>query len=730
MFARIDQSKRGQDMTRRDVLKLISATGMGLTLGVYLPVSSAAAMDSAMKANGSLEPNAFVRITPDNRVTVIIKHLEMGQGTFTGLATLVAEELDADWSQIVAEPAPADVKRYNNLLWGPMQGTGGSTAIANAYEQMRKAGAAAKMMLVAAAAKQWAVDTGQIAIHQGVVHHKASDKQATFGQLAALAAAMPMPQPEEITLKDPKDFKLIGKQSLPRKDVGKEDGSAIFTQDIQLPGMLTAVITHPPRFGAKLKTVDASQTLAEQGVVDVVTIPDGIAVVAEDFWSAQSARKKLNIEWDESQAFNKSSKELQADYMELAKKPGLVARQDGDTGAALEKASQVLESHYSFPFLAHAAMEPMNCVAKVTQEGCEIWNGEQLQTPDQTNIAQALGIKPEQVKINMLYAGGSFGRRANPMSDYVIEAVLIAKTRPGTPVKLVWTREEDTQGGYYRPMYYHKLRAGLDMDGNPVAWEQRIVGQSILKNTPFEGFLVKDGIDATSVEGASTLPYSIPNIHVDVHNVELPVPVLWLRSVGHTHTAFSTEVFIDELARTAKQDPVAYRMRLLKGHPRLQGVLKLAAEKAGWGSPPPKGRGRGVALQESFSSFAAQVAEVSITEDKEIKVERVVCAIDCGLAINPDIIKAQMEGSIAFGLGPALMSAITFKQGKVVENNFDGYEVLTMDKMPEVEVHIVPSSAPPTGVGEPGVPPIAPAVANALSALTGQRFHQLPLKLS
>ena len=730
MVTRIDQNKHGEGMTRREVLKLISASGAGLVLGMHLPVNPAAAMHTATKTTGALEPNAFVRIAPDNTVTVIIKHLEMGQGTFTGLATLVAEELEADWSQIVAEPAPADAQRYNNLLWGNMQGTGGSTAIANAYEQMRQAGAAARMMLVAAAAKQWGVDSGQITVHQGVVHHKASGKQAGFGQLATLAASLPVPAPEEITLKATEDFKLIGKQNLLRKDVGKVDGSAVFTQDIQLPGMLTAVITHPPRFGARLKRVDASQSLAQPGVVDVVTLPTGVAVIAQDFWSAQSAREELDIEWDVSQAFGKSSEELLAEFKVQAKKPGLVARKDGDTGAAMQGAAQVLESHYSFPFLAHATMEPMNCVAQVTEAGCEIWNGAQIQTTDQENIAQALGIKPEQVKINTLYAGGSFGRRANPLSDYILEAALIAKSRPGTPVKLVWTREEDTQGGYYRPMYYHEIRAGLDKDGKPIAWEQRIVGQSILKNTPFEEFLVKDGIDATSVEGASTLPYAIPNMQVDVHDMVLPVPVLWFRSVGHTHTAFSTEVFIDELARAARQDPIAYRMKLLQGHPRHQGVLKLAAQKADWDSPLPKDRGRGVAVHESFSSFVAQIVEVSINNNDEIKVERVVCAIDCGIAINPDIVKAQMEGGIAFGLGPALMSTITFNQGEVMQGNFDGYEVLTMDKMPEVEVHIVPSAEPPTGVGEPGVPPIAPAVANALSAITGKRFHQLPLKLS
>ncbi len=713
--------------SRRDFLKCVVVAGAGLTLGVRLPQASA--QDGAFLAeDDSFQPNAFVRIGSDNRVTLIMKHLEMGQGSHTGLATLLAEELDAAWEQVITEGAPADTNRYKNLHWNA-QGTGGSSAIANSFEQMRTAGATAKAMLVAAAAKTWQVPASEIQVSQGVLSHTASKKSATFGEFAEAAAHQALPIPEELVLKDPKDFIYIGKQRLTRKDTGKTDGSAQFTQDVKLPGMLTAVVAHAPRFGGTVRSVDDSKARAVAGVVDVVQIPSGVAVLAKDFWTAKLGRDALVINWDDSAAFKHSSVDIMENFKALAKQPGAVARNDGDTASAMKNAATVVEGNYEFPYLAHAAMEPMNCVAWVKPDGCEIWNGEQMQTVDQANVAATLGLKPEQVKINMLYAGSSFGRRANPASDYLLEAVHIAKAKTNTPVKLVWTREDDMRAGYYRPAYFHQIRAGLDKNGQPIAWEQRIVGQSLAAGTPFESFMVKDGVDKTSVEGASTLPYKIPHLKVDLHSVKLPVPVLWWRSVGHTHTAFSTETFIDRLAHTAKQDPVAFRLNLLADHPRHHGVLSLVAEKAGWDKPLPKGWARGVAVHESFNSFAAQVAEVSVKDDGRFKVERVVCAIDCGLAINPDVIKAQMEGSVGFALAPVLMSAITFKQGLVAQSNFHDYQVLRIDQMPKVEVHIMPSDAKPTGVGEPGVPPLAPAVANALSAATGQWFDKLPLQL-
>ncbi|WP_226661436.1 xanthine dehydrogenase family protein molybdopterin-binding subunit [Microbulbifer aggregans] len=723
-----DTSETELSSSRRSFLKIVGGVGAGLTLGINVPVvaSQMGGRAGPSVAGENFAPNAFVRIGLDNRVTVVIKHLEMGQGTFTGLATLVAEELDADWKQIDSEGAPADAKRYNNLHWGPMQGTGGSSAIANSYQQMRTAGATARVMLVAAAAQQWSVPASEIQVKQGIVSHQGSGKNATFGELAELAATLPVPDAESIQLKDPSEFTYIGK-SLPRKDTGKTDGSATFTQDVQLEGMLTAVVAHPPRFGAKVKSFDAKKALESNRVVDVIEIPSGIAVLAKDYWSAKVARDKLTIDWDEGQAMTRNSAQMMAEYREQSKKKGSLARDDGNTQKALQGAETVIEAFYEFPYLAHAAMEPMNCVALVNRDGCEIWNGEQFQSVDQNNIATLLGIPADKVKLNMMFAGGSFGRRANSDSDYLIEAVQIARAKPGTPVKLVWSREDDMQAGYYRPAYVHRVRGGLDAKGNIVGWEQHIVGQSILAGTVFAGG-IKDGVDGSSVEGASTLPYKIPNIRVETTSVEEQVPVLWWRSVGHTHTAFSTETFIDELAAKAGQDPVALRMKLLSDHPRWQGVLQLAADKAGWGKPLPKGWGRGVAVHESFNSYVAQVAEVSVAADGGFKVERVVCAVDCGVAINPDVIRAQMEGGIGFGLSPALMSAITFDNGKVVESNFHNYQVLRINQMPKVEVHIVPSAEPPTGVGEPGVPPIAPAVANALSAVTGKRYHELPIK--
>lgn len=714
--------------SRRDFLKNVVKAGAGLTLAVQLPQVIAKESAVSQAVTQEFIPNAFVRISTDNKVFVIMKHLEMGQGIYTGLATLVAEELDADWAQIVPEGAPAH-SDYKNLFWGS-QGTGGSSAIANSFMQMRQAGAAAKVMLVEAAAKVWNVPAADIQVSKGVVSHAASKKQATFGELAELASQQAVPDVKKLTLKDPKDFIYIGKQKLARKDTGKTDGSAIFTQDINLPNLLTAVVAHAPRFGGKVKAVDESATRAIKGVVDVVHIPSGVAVLAKDFWTAKKGRDALKIDWDETKAFKQSSDELMAAFKAESKKAGLPARQDGDVSAAMKEAVTVVESSYEFPYLAHAALEPMNCAVHLKEDSCELWNGEQMQTLDQATVAKIVGLPTEKVKINMLFAGGGFGRRANPHSDYVIEATHIAKAKKGTPIKLVWTREDDMRAGYYRPMYYHHIRAGLDKAGHPIAWEQHIVGQSILKGTPFEPFLIKEGIDSTSVEGASTLPYQIPNLDVYLHTMDVGVPVQWWRSVGHTHTAFSTETLIDQLAHKAKKDPVAFRAELLAKHPRHLGVLKLAAEKANWGTPLAKGRARGVAVHESFKSFVAQVAEVTLHDDGSFSVDRVVCAVDCGVAINPDVIAAQMEGGIGFGLSPTLMSEITLDKGKVVQSNFHDYQVLRFNQMPEVEVHIVPSAEPPTGVGEPGVPPIAPAVANALFTLTGQTFQQLPLKLS
>ena len=722
------------NLSRRDFLK----AGAGLTLGVALPGALAQMAGpgqggGAVVAAGTFEPNAFVRIAADSSVTVIVKHLEMGQGTYTGLPTLVAEELDADWNQIRAEGAPADAGRYANLFFGTMQGTGGSTALANSYEQMRKAGAAARAMLVAAAAQRWGVPPDAITVERGSVIHMGGTRRASFGQLAADAAKLPVPQ--EVKLKDPKDFIYIGKRA-PRTDSrAKSTGSATYTQDVKLPGMLTALVAHPPRFGAKVKSFDMMKAKSVKGVVDAVAIPQGVAVLAENFWSAKKGRDALAIDWDETGAFTLGSSEIMAGYKKLAATPGLPAKKEGDAALALAGAAKTLEAAYEFPYLAHATMEPMNCVVKLSAEACEIWNGEQFQSIDQGAVAAALGMKPEQVKLNMLYAGGSFGRRANPQADYVLEAVAIAKAINGrAPVKLVWTREDDMRGGYYRPMYYHTLKGGLDAQGNIIAWQHRIVGQSILAGTAFETMMVKEGIDATSVEGAANLPYAIANLGVELHSPKMGVPVQWWRSVGSTHTAFSTETFLDELAKAAGKDPYQLRRALLAKSPRHRAALELAATEADWNTPlvpvrTGERRGRGIAVHESFSTVVAQVAEVTVRRDGSFRVDRVMCAVDCGVAVNPDVIRAQMESGIAYGLTAALYGAITLKDGVVEQSNFHDYMPLRFNEMPRIGVYIVRSSEKPTGVGEPATPVIAPAVANALFAATGKPVRALPIRI-
>jgi isoquinoline 1-oxidoreductase beta subunit len=726
------------NLSRRDFLK----AGAGLTLGVVLDDALAQMAGPGQGGSGAaaaaaFEPNAFVRIGGDNTVTVVVKHLEMGQGTFTGLPTLVAEELDADWSQIRSEGAPADASRYNNLFMGAVQGTGGSTAMANSYEQMRKAGAAARAMLVAAAAERWKVEVDTITISRGVVQHLPTSRSARFGSLASAAAKQSVPQ--NVKLKEPKDFVFIGRRA-PRTDArAKSNGSAVYTQDVKLPGMLTALVAHPARFGGKVKSFDAARAKAVSGVVDVVAIPQGVAVLAEDFWSAKKGRDALAVEWDESQALKLGSEEIMAEYRRLVATPGATAKKQGDVAAAFGSAAKTFEAVYEFPYLAHATMEPMNCVVKLSADACELWYGAQFQSIDQPAVAQLLGMKPEQVRLNMLYAGGSFGRRANPQADYVLEAVQIAKAisgggRESRPVKLVWTREDDMRAGYYRPAYVHALKAGLDAQGNIVAWQHRIAGQSILAGTMFESMMVKDGIDATSVEGASNLPYAIPNLGVELHSPRTGVPVQWWRSVGSTHTAFSTETFIDELAAAAGKDPFQLRRALLAKAPRHKRVLESAATESDWTTPLVSARvgdrrGRGIAVHESFNTVVAQVAEVTVRRDGRWRVDRVMCAVDCGLAVNPDVVRAQMESGIAYGLTAAMYGAITLKDGVVEQSNFHDYLPLRLPEMPRIGVYIARSDEKPTGVGEPATPVIAPAVANALAAATGKRIRSLPIKL-
>jgi isoquinoline 1-oxidoreductase subunit beta len=718
---------------RRAFLKRAgTTTAIALTIGFnWAGTARRAAAAIAPGAAVTFAPNAFLRIGTDGSITVIAKHVEMGQGAYTGIATIVAEELDADWSRVRVESAPADAKRYANLFFGTLQGTGGSSAMANSWEQLREAGAKARAMLLSAAAKNWKAAVAELTVDKGIVYHAASKREATFGSLVRTAVSLPIP--EKVTLKNPRDFKLIGHQAA-RVDVpAKVDGTAQFTLDVVLPGMLVALIKRPTQFGATVKSFDATAANAIPGMVKVVQVPRGVAVIAKSFWAAKQGRDALQVEWDDTHAEKRSSAALMDEYRQLAERPALSARKDGDAARAISNAAHKLSASYEFPYLAHAPMEPLDAVVKLSANSCEIWAGDQFQTVDQGNAAKTAGLDPQQVSIHTLYAGGSFGRRANPGSDYIVEAVSIAKAygAEGTPIKLQWTREDDIHGGLYRPMYYHKLEAGLNDKHELTGWRHVIVGQSIMADTFFAPILIKEGIDPTSVEGAATIAYAIPNIAVELSTTKNAVPVLWWRVVGSSHTTFAVEAFIDEVAHAAGADPFTFRRTLLEHEPRMKAVLELAAEKAGWGNGPmPKGKGRGIAVAEAFKTYVAQVAEVSVDETGRIKVDRVVCAVDCGTPINPDIIAAQMEGGIGFGLGAVQFGAITLKDGRVEQDNFNSYRVLRMNEMPKVEVYIVPSTLPPTGVGEPGVAPVGPAVANAIFAATGKRIRVLPFPKS
>jgi isoquinoline 1-oxidoreductase beta subunit len=703
-------------LARRDFLKVGAAAGGGLLIGFRLPAQGDAAAAAAV-----FSPNAFIRIASDETVTMIIGKSEMGQGVFTSLSMLVAEELEADWSRVRVESAPVD-HAYDHPAF-KMQMTGGSTSVLSSWDQLRKAGATGRALLVSAAAQTWAVDPSTCRAENGAVVHEASGRRLTYGALAEKAASLPVPA--EVRLKDPKEFKLVGKPTRRLDTPEKLDGRARFGLDVTVPGMLTVLVARPPVFGGKVVSVNDAKARAVPGVKSVVAIPSGVAVAATGFWAAHQGREALEVEWGHGTNATLSTDAIRERYRALAKTPGATARTTGDAASGLASSARRLDAEYEVPYLAHAMMEPLNCVVDLKADRCEIWTGTQFQTVDRAAAAKVAGLEPEQVQIHTMFLGGGFGRRATPDSDAVREAVEAAKAVKA-PVKVVWTREDDIRGGYYRPMWYDRLSAGLDEKGAIVAWTHTIVGQSILAGTPF-GAMVQGGIDETSTEGAADLPYAIPNLHVDLHSPEVGVPVLWWRSVGHSHTAFVVESFLDELAHASGKDPYALRMALLEKGSRLRGVLELAATKAGWGGPPPEGRARGIAVHESFGSFVAEVAEVSIAGGAP-KVHRVVAAVDCGRIVNPDTIQAQVAGAVAFGLSAALHGEITLKDGRVEQSNFHDYPVVRIDEMPEVEVHIVESTEGPGGVGEPGVPPIAPAVTNALFMLTGRRIRRLPIR--
>jgi isoquinoline 1-oxidoreductase beta subunit len=710
-----------QDPSRREFLRNSAAAMGGLVISFYLPMRGGRAY-AADAPKPVYPPNAFIHIAPDDTITIIVNKSEMGQGVYTSLPMLIAEELEADWSRIRVEFAPvADV--YRHTTFGA-QMTGGSSSIPSSWEQLRRVGASARVLLVRAAAQQWGVPEGECHAAHSVVTHGKSARKASYGSLAEAAGKLPLP--EKVALKAPAEFKLLGKPMKRLDTPQKINGSAQFGLDVYVPGMLTVLIARSPVFGGQVKSYNAAEALKVAGVQGVYQVPTGVAVAASGFWPARTARDLLEIVWDEGPGAALSTPQMRAEYLALAKQPGTVARKQGDSVQGLKDAHKSVSAEYEMPYLAHAAMEPLNVVVDLKPDHCTIWTGTQGQTADRAAAAQTAGLNPGQVEIHTTFLGGGFGRRVNPRCDFVTEAVQVAMA-VGQPVKVVWTREDDMRGGNYRPMWSDRIEAGIARNGKPLAWKHTIVGQSIIADTPFEKFMVRDGVDVTSVEGAATMPYVIPNLLVDLHSPKNAVPVQWWRSVGHSHTAFIVETMVDELAHLAGKDPVAYRMDMLPAASRYRGVLKLAAEKAGWGKKKlPAGHALGVAVHESFNSYVAEVAEVSLDNGK-VRVHRVVAAVDCGMVINPDGVEQQIESAVAYGLSAALHGAITLDKGQVQQSNFHDYAPLRFSEMPQIEVHIVASKEAPTGIGEPGTPPIAPAVANALFKLSGKRLRRLPL---
>lgn len=719
-------------LSRRSFLKM--ATASGFSLGCYPMLASA--QDAAAKAPAGLkpteQPGAFVQIAKDGTVTVTINRLEFGQGVQTGLPMILAEELDADWSKVKSVNG-SNHPAYVDPAFG-MHLTGGSNSIAHSYTQYRELGARTRAMLVQAAAEQWKVDPSSLRTENGHVIGPGG-KKLGYGELAD--AAMKLPVPEKVTLKDPKNFRLIGKPTDRLDAKAKSTGTQDFGIDAQLPGMLTAVVARPPVFGAKIKSIDDTAAKAIKGVKAVLRVPtdrggEGVAVIATGYWPAKQARDVLKLEWDTDGVEKVDSTKMLANYKELAKKPGTL--KFNDDVSKIATAPHKLNAEFVFPYLAHTPMEPLNCTVAIKGDKAELWVGTQMPGLDGFAASKTLGLKPENIAVHTQYAGGGFGRRAIATSDYVVEACNVAKAAQtaglDAPIRTLWSREDDVKGGYYRPMHLHKAEIGFDAQGNILGWDHVIVGQSIVGGTPFESMMVKDGVDITAVEGMKE-PYQMP-MRLSVHHPKINVPVLWWRSVGSTHTAFVMETLLDEIAQTTKQDPVAYRLKLMGDkHPRHKAALQLAVEKSGYGKKKlPAGRAYGVAVHESFSSVVAYVVEASM-KNGQPKLHKVTAGVHCNLAVNPRSVEAQVQGAALMGLSMCLPgAAITLKDGVVEQSNFGDFVVPRITDMPQVTVHIVPSADAPTGMGEPGLPALAPAFANAIARVSGKRWRELPYKLT
>jgi isoquinoline 1-oxidoreductase subunit beta len=698
---------------RRKFLKTSLAGATGLIVGFYLP--GRREVVAADAAPGNL--NAFIHVSPEDTVTIVVNKSEMGQGVATSLPMLAAEELECDWRKIRFEFAPAAP-----VYGRPMQLTGGSNSIHSSWEPMRTAGATAREMLIAAAAELWGVSASECHAENSEVIHSGTNRRASYGSLAEAAAKIP--PPANVKLKDFADFKIIGKP-FKRLDVAeKVDGSARFGIDTRQPGMYHAVVLRCPVFGGKVASFDATKAKAVRGVKDVVQISTGIAVVADNTWNAMQARDSLEVKWDEGPDANVSTESIFQSFSDALEKPGVPARKVGDAATALAGAAQKVEAEYRAPYEAHATMEPMNCTADIRDDGGDLWVPTQFQTIAQATAARIAGVKPEQVNVHTTFLGDGFGRRAMP--DFVTEACEVSKAMKA-PVQVTWSREDDTQHDFYRPASLARLSAGLDAAGKPVSFTAHVACGSVL-SWFFPGS-VRNGMDPTSVEGIADLPYDIPNILVDYQLVRSPIPLGPWRSVGASQNGFFRECFIEEMAAAVKKDPYEFRRDLLTKNPRNLGVLNLAAEKAGWGKPLPQGRYRGIAVVEAFNTYVAEVAEISLDSDKNVKVHRVVVAVDLGQPVNPAIIEQQVRGGVVYGLSQTLKGEVTIDKGRVVQGNFNTFEVLRMNEMPQVEVYIADNHrTPPTGMGEPAVPPIAPAVFNAVFAATGRRVRKMPLR--